>query len=127
MKTPEGHITSAYAQTLGCRFIEVGEGQARVALELQPHLHNRAQQMHGGAIFGLIDSAMGMACSSAHGFDRQSSTIECKINYIRGVSQGEVLCTAKVLHAGRRTLVVEAEVTQGDKLIAKAQGTFAQL
>jgi acyl-CoA thioesterase len=52
-------------------------------------------------------------------------TIECKINYVRGVSEGEVLCIAKVLHAGRRTLVVEAEVVQGDKLVAKAQGTFA--
>jgi acyl-coenzyme A thioesterase PaaI-like protein len=29
------------------------------------------------------------------------------------------------LHAGRRTLVVEAEVHQDDKLVAKAQGTFA--
>ena len=68
---------------------------------------------------------MGLACSSTHGFDQQSATIECKINYVRGVSEGEVLCIAKVLHAGRRTLVVEAEVVQGDKLVAKAQGTFA--
>jgi acyl-coenzyme A thioesterase PaaI-like protein len=30
-----------------------------------------------------------------------------------------------VLHAGRRTLVVEADVRQNDKLVAKAQGTFA--
>jgi acyl-CoA thioesterase len=68
---------------------------------------------------------MGLACSSSHGFYQQSVTIECKINYVRGVPEGEVLCIAKVLHAGRRTLVVEAEVLQGDKLVAKAQGTFA--
>jgi acyl-CoA thioesterase len=60
-------------------------------------------------------------------FDQQSVTIECKINYIRAVSDGEVLCTARVLHAGRRTLVVDADVLQGDKLVAKAQGTFAVL
>jgi acyl-CoA thioesterase len=29
---------------------------------------------------------MGLACSSAHGFDQQSATIECKINYIRAVA-----------------------------------------
>lgn len=127
MSTPEDLVTSAYAQTLGCRFIQVGDGQATVALEQQPHLANRANQMHGGVIFGLVDTAMGMACSAAHGFDRQSVTIECKINYVRGVSSGEVLCTAKVLHAGRRTLVVEADVMQGEKLVAKAQGTFALL
>jgi len=37
------------------------------------------------------------------------------------------VCTARVLHAGRRTLVVDADVVQGDKLVAKAQGTFAVL
>ena len=37
---------------------------------------------------------------------------------------GEVLCHAKVIHHGGRTLVVEAEVRQGDTLVARAQGTF---
>src|SRR5690606_35616162 len=102
-------------------------GVAEVALALEPHLRNRGNVMHGGAIFSLVDIAMGLACSSSHGFDQRSATIECKINYVRGVADGEVLCIAKVLHAGRRTLVVEAEVVQGDKLVAKAQGTFAVL
>jgi acyl-CoA thioesterase len=74
-----------------------------------------------------VDIAMGLACSSTHGFDQQSATIECKINYIRAVADGEVMCTARVIHPGRRTLVVEADVMQGDKLVAKAQGTFAVL
>ena len=39
--------------------------------------------MHGGALFSLMDVTMGLACSSSHGFDRQSVTLECKINYIR--------------------------------------------
>lgn len=125
-QAPEFEI-SAFAQTLGCRFLAVGEGKARVALSQQPHLANRAQHMHGGAIFSLIDTAMGMACSSAHGFDRQSVTVECKVNYIRAVQHGEVVCLAEVLHAGRRTLVVEAKVTQDDKLVATAQGTFAMV
>ena len=43
------------------------------------------------------------------------------------VADGEVRCVARVLHAGRRSLVVEAEVRQGYKLVAKGQGTFAQL
>ena len=125
MKAEQNWETSAFAQTLGCRFIAVADGKACVALAHQPHLANRGQQMHGGAIFSLIDTAMGMACSSAHGFDQQSVTVECKVNYIRGVSEGEVVCEAEVIHAGRRTLVVEAKVRQNDKLIATAQGTFA--
>lgn len=125
MDIPAELTESAYFKTLGCRLVSLGEGRADVALALEPHLRNRGNVLHGGAIFSLVDIAMGLACSSSHGFDQRSVTVECKINYVRGVSDGEVLCVATVLHAGRRTLVVEAEVRQADKLVAKAQGTFA--
>ena len=127
MEIAPEHVESAFSQLLGCRLQRLEEGVAEVALALAPQLRNRGGNLHGGALFSLVDIAMGLACSSSHGFDRQSVTIECKINYMRGVDEGEVLCIARVLHAGRRTLVVEAEVLQGDRLIAKAQGTFAVL
>jgi acyl-CoA thioesterase len=60
---------------------------------LEPQLRNRRQAARRG-MFSLVDIAMGLACSSTHGFDQQSATIECKINYIRAVADGEVLCTA---------------------------------
>jgi len=127
MDTPAGLVESAFFKLLGCRLHSLGDGVAQVALALEPPLRNRGGNLHGGALFSLVDIAMGLACSSVHGFDQQSATIECKINYIRAVSDGEVLCTARVIHPGRRTLVVEAEVMQGEKLVAKAQGTFAVL
>ncbi|GLO08782.1 PaaI family thioesterase [Pseudomonas putida] len=127
MDVPREYVESAFSQLLGCRLQRLDTGVAEVALALEPHLRNRGQKLHGGAIFSLVDIAMGLACSASHGFDQQSVTIECKINYMRAVSDGEVLCTAHVLHAGRRTLVVDADVVQGDKLVAKAQGTFAVL
>jgi acyl-CoA thioesterase len=127
MELPEGLSRSPYSDLLGCQVQRVEDGQAEVSLLLQPQLRNRGGNLHGGAIFSLVDVAMGLACSGAHGFDQQSVTIECKINYMRGVSEGEALCVAKVIHAGRRTLVVEADVLQGEKLVAKAQGTFAVL
>jgi acyl-CoA thioesterase len=125
MDIPHGLTESAYFKTLGCKLVRLGDGVAEVTLALEPHLRNRGNVMHGGALFSLVDIAMGLACSSSHGFDKQSVTVECKINYVRGVADGEVTCIGTVLHAGRRTLVVEAEVRQDDKLVAKAQGTFA--
>jgi acyl-CoA thioesterase len=125
MEISEDLTESAYFKTLGCRVVRLEEGVAEVALPLEPHLRNRGNVMHGGALFSLVDITMGLACSSAHGFDQRSVTVECKINYVRAVSEGEVVCISTVLHAGRRTLVVEAEVRQDDKLVAKAQGTFA--
>ncbi|GBL57677.1 acyl-CoA thioesterase [Pseudomonas citronellolis] len=120
-------MISAFSENIGLEPVRLGDGEAEVSLKMAEHLRNRGNVMHGGAIFSLMDVTMGLACSSAHGFDRQSVTLECKINYIRAVAEGEVRCVAKVLHAGRRSLVVEADVFQGDKLVAKGQGTFAQL
>lgn len=124
---PEGLTASAFSQLLGVEPLSVADGEARVRLNLSDPLRNRHNKLHGGALFSLVDIAMGLACSSAHGFDQGSVTLECKINYIRTIDQGSVICVAKVLHAGRRTLVVEADVHQDDKLVAKAQGTFARV
>ncbi|SFP72371.1 acyl-CoA thioesterase [Geopseudomonas sagittaria] len=115
---------SAYSHLLGCEPVRIDDGEAEVRLPLKAELRNRAGKLHGGAIFSLVDIAMGLACSSAHGFERKSVTVECKINYMRAIDDGEVLCLAKVIHHGSRTLVVDAEVRQGDALVARAQGTF---
>ena len=125
MELPDGLTQSAFSELIGCRLQRLEDGIAEVVLALQPQLRNRGGKLHGGVIFSLVDIAMGLACSSAHGFEQQSVTVECKINYLRAVAEGEVLCIAKVIHAGRRTLVVEADVRQDDKWVAKAQGTFA--
>lgn len=127
MQIDDDLTQSAYFRELGCQVRRLDAGVAEVALLMAEHLRNRGQVMHGGAIFSLVDIAMGLACSTSHGFDNQSVTLECKINYLRAVSEGEVICKAQVLHAGRRTMVVEAEVLQGEKLMAKAQGTFVVL
>ncbi|WP_442111481.1 PaaI family thioesterase [Pseudomonas sp. NUPR-001] len=127
MEAPEDVVLSAFSHLLGCSLQRLEAGVAEMTMALEPHLRNRGGKLHGGAIFSLVDTAMGLACSSAHGFDQQSVTLECKINYLRAVSEGEVQCIARVLHAGRRTLVVDADVLQGDKLVAKAQGTFVIL
>jgi uncharacterized protein (TIGR00369 family) len=127
MQVDDELTQSAYFRNLGCEVRRLDAGVAEVALPLAAHLRNRGQVMHGGAIFSLVDIAMGLACSTAHGFNNRSVTLECKINYLRAVSEGEVICKAQVLHAGRRTMVVEADVLQGEKLMAKAQGTFVVL
>ena len=123
----EGNIgaSSAFSRLLGLEILQAGGGEARVRLPFTDELRNLHGKLHGGALFSLIDTAMGQASHSLGDGGPSSVTLECKINYIRPVSKGSVLCHAKVLHAGRRTQVVEAEVLQGDKLVAKAQGTFA--
>ena len=61
MQIPAGLTESAFSQLLGCRLQRLETGEADVALELTPQLRNRGQKLHGGAIFSLVDIAMGLA------------------------------------------------------------------
>ena len=119
--------SSAFGRLLGLEILKAEGGEALLSLKMHDGLRNLHGKLHGGALFSLIDTAMGQASHSLGDGSPNSVTLECKVNYIRPVTDGELLCRAWVVHGGRRTQVLEAEVHQGDKLIAKAQATFACL
>ncbi len=115
---------SAFSKLLGMTIDKAENGESQVRMSMQDHLLNLHGRMHGGALFSLIDTALGQASHSLFGGEAGSMTLECKVNYIRAVDQGEIVCTARVLNAGRKVHVLEARVQQGDKLVATAQATF---
>lgn len=119
--------SSAFGRLLGLEILKAEGGEAILSLKMHDGLRNLHGKLHGGALFSLIDTAMGQASHSLGDGSPNSVTLECKVNYIRPVTDGELLCRAWVVHGGRRTQVLEAEVHQGEKLVAKAQSTFACL
>ncbi|WP_408637023.1 PaaI family thioesterase [Pseudomonas aestuarii] len=125
MTVEEIGTSSAFGRLLGLEIVSATAGEAVLRLSMHDGLRNLHGKLHGGALFSLIDSAMGQASHSLTDGTPSSVTLECKVNYIRPVSEGDLLCRAWLLHSGQRTQVIEAEVHQGDKLVAKAQATFA--
>lgn len=119
--------SSAFGRLLGLEIHTVGNGEALLGLTMHDGLRNLHGKLHGGALFSLIDAAMGQASHSLNGGVPNTVTLECKVNYVRPVTEGELICRAWVVHSGRRTQLLEAEVRQGEKLVAKAQSTFACL
>jgi acyl-CoA thioesterase len=115
---------SNFSRLLGIRILRAENGEAELRMAMQEQMLNLHGRMHGGALYSLIDTALGQASHSLFGGEAGSMTLECKVNYIRGVEAGEVACHARVLNAGRKVHVLEARVEQGDKLIATAQATF---
>jgi len=98
----------------------------RVALTLEwrRSLCTSGDLLHGGAIMALADSAGG-ACAflnlptGATG----TATIESKTNFLGGARGGTVWAVARPLHVGSTTIVVETEVTNNDRLVAKVTQT----
>ena len=119
--------SSAFGRLLGLEILKAEGGEAILSLKMHDGLRNLHGKLHGGALFSFIDTAMGQASHSLGDGSPNSVTLECKVNYIRPVTDGELICRAWVVHGGRRTQVLEAEVHQGEKLVAKAQSTFACL
>jgi len=80
--------------------------------------------LHGGAVMALADSAGG-ACAFLNLPEGAAgtATIESKTNFLGAVRDGVVTATAKPLHIGSTTIVVETEVTNHDRLIAKVTQT----
>lgn len=116
---------SCFSRHLGIRYVSVDNGSCVAEIDMADYLQNVVGGFHGGAAFALIDCAMGAAIYSLLDIDELAATLEAKTNYIRPVREGLIRCTAKVIHRGRRTAVLDAEVTAAGKLVAKASGTFA--
>ena len=74
-----------------------------------PTAARSAALLHGGAVMTLADS-VGAVCAFLNLPEGAStSTIESKTNFFRGVRDGEVVATARPLHVGRTTIVVQTD------------------
>jgi uncharacterized protein (TIGR00369 family) len=101
---------------------------ALVVLELgwAPHLCTSAGILHGGAIMALADSAGGLcAFLNLPAGSAGTATIESKTNFFGALRDGTVVASARPLHTGSTTIVIETEVRAGDRLVAKTTQTQA--
>ncbi len=121
-----------FGDGIGLRVTEAGGGRARVKLTVSEGLLNPHRLVHGGVIFAMADNGMGAALYTELEEGQSCSTIEIKINFMRPVSEGELICDTTIVHRGKTIAVLESTVVNatkvnGDKLVARAQGTFAVL
>ncbi len=84
--------------------------------------------LHGGAFMALADSAGGaVAFLNLADGATGTSTIESKTNFLGAVTEGTVTATARPLHLGSTTMVVETEIRHDGRLVAKVTQTQAVL
>lgn len=115
---------NSFVRLLEMSIVEMGEGEAVLTMPVDPAKHtNLYHALHGGALASLADTVMGVACAT---LGNRVVTIDMNINFIKSAGKGDTVCaTAKVIHAGRQTMVVESEMRDGGgSLLGKARGTF---
>ena len=101
---------SPFAEALGLEPVVDEPGRVLLRLPFSDSLLQSLGRVHGGAIFSLADHASGWAAYSTLEPDERCATLEMKINYIAAVHNEDCLADARVVHRGRTSIVVEAEI-----------------
>ncbi|GGC82795.1 PaaI family thioesterase [Chelatococcus reniformis] len=101
----------------------------RLGTFIRRPLCNNRGLVHGGVVSTLADIAMGVSLVMARRrhFPDQASplTTSLAVDYIAGGTLGLWLeVVPRIVHAGRASGVVDAIVTVGDEVVARAAATF---
>ncbi|MGI9952891.1 hydroxyphenylacetyl-CoA thioesterase PaaI [Moorellaceae bacterium AZ2] len=113
----------AFPRYLGVELLEVAPGYARVAMTLADHMLNFHGIGHGGALFTLADTALGLASNSR---GEKSVALTVTINYLAPAHAGSrLIATAREHYATRRTGIYDVTIEEEGtgRLLALARGT----
>lgn len=119
------NIGDGFTDWMGVEYLMDEGGVRRLALTLAPQHMSRANRVHGGVLFTLLDTALGGAVVNALPEGKGCATLEIKINYFRPIQHGRLTAEGRLVNSTRRTAYAEGEVRNEEgKLLAKASGTF---
>ena len=92
--------------------IEASEGRVVFEFTPQEFHYNPIGSVHGGVITTLMDSAMGCAVHSTLPAGTRYTTLELKVNFIRGIGKntGILQCIGTMIQGGGRVAVSEAKL-----------------
>ena len=113
-----------YVQHIGLDLHHIEEGTVTLKLTVEKRHTNFYEIAHGGLVMSMLDTAMGAASLSVN---KKIVTQSLTTNFIRGPKVGtEIFATGKVIHNGRRTVVSEAVLREGEdgRILATASGSF---
>lgn len=113
---------------LGLDIEVTGVGRAVGTMNVTQRHYSQAPRMHGGLVFVVFDSVMGMAVRSLVDPAIDIATIDISMRFIRMVHLGELRVEAEVYHPGRRVMQVRGEAFEHrGKLAATATSAFVVL
>ncbi len=93
----------------------VALGFARVSVNFERRLAQMYGFMHGGVVAALADTAATYASNTLLHPERETITVELKINYIAPIKTQNAYAEATVLHSGGKTSISEVKVFDSAK------------
>lgn len=105
---------------------EFNEGTAKVTYEAAPEFFHAAGAMHGALYFYGLDTAAFFAANSVVP-DCFVLTSSFTTYLTRPITKGPVVAEGRVVHAGRKQIIAEAQVLDADgKVCGRGNGVFVR-
>ena len=121
----------AMMATLGARLTGVERGRVRIEAPILPGSRQQHGFAHAGLSFAIGDSAAGYAALSVMPEGHEVLTTEMKIHLLAPAKGESLLAEGRVLRAGRRLVIVEADIhalDEGQRAhVARLMGTMIPL
>jgi uncharacterized protein (TIGR00369 family) len=119
---------SPFGRLLGFIPVSAEPGHVIMRLPFKLDWQQSLGRIHGGTLFALADHASGWAAHTTLKPEERCATLEMKINFIGAVYDEDCLAEARVIHKGRTSVIVEAEIkTAAGRLVGKTLATFIVL
>ncbi|MFC4942187.1 PaaI family thioesterase [Pseudonocardia sp. GCM10023141] len=127
--TAQMHAVMPYTALIGATAVSVAPDAVVLRLGWDETRCTANGLMHGGALMSLADAAGGYcAFLNLPAGKTNTATIVSSVNLMRAVRSGHVEATARMLHGGRSTLVIDTELRDADgKLVGRVTQTQAVL
>lgn len=113
-----------FGEHLGIEFEAMQDGYSRCTVPVTKDLTNDGDVVHGGVFFSLADTGMWAALHPGLAADEYCTTIEAKIQFMKPVTTGTMVCDTTVVHRGRSIAYLESQVGSKGDLVASATGTY---
>ena len=126
----ESFASQTMMQTFVARLGALSPGRCEIIVPIVRGSRRQHDAGHAALTFALGDTAAGYAALTKHAEGLYVMTAEMKINLLSPAVGERLIATGQVVKAGRRLVVVTAQVEAEDasgrrKLIAVLQGTMA--
>ena len=115
---------SAFHRWAGIDLVRAEPGKVEVALRAEDHHLNLLGTVHGGMLASVADTAMGLAMRTRAEPGSTYVTAQLDVHYLVPGRAGRIVGIGRAVKSGRQTGYAEADVLEGDRLLARASATF---
>lgn len=115
---------------LKVELLEFRHGYAKLKVPFREEVIGdiRSRRWHGGIIATMIDSVGGLVgFSYSSSMEDKISTIDLRVDYLRGAKEGALIVDGEVLRNGNRILVttMRAWLENKDECLAEGRGVYS--